>query len=704
MVKYLKMKQKSPLRPAVYHIEKLLQRLRFSLSRALWFEILLLALISGLTYLPRIGELGYYRDDWYFLYDALVSGPRALIEIPLHTRPIRGPLYVFYFSLFGFNPLPYHLVMYLTRLLGGVGAWWLFNLLWEKRRSANFFMAVLFVLFPGFLWWVAGFEFQPYVLSVGLQAFSIAFTLKAVASPDMRRRLGWTAAALLSGWAYLALVEYAIGMEFLRLIAVYLFLHRQMPRVSFWTGMTQVLKKYTPHLLIPGVFLFWYQFLFDNWRKAQDASVQLSALLSSPLTLMWRLVDLARSWLNVSLFAWVVPFYQNFYANRLRDIAAALVFAALVVAVTVFAARYLSAAEEIKDDVPDSWRRELLWVGFLGVLGGVLPVVLANRVVTFERISQYTLPASLAGVIFLIGLIYSVFPKSFRWVWLAGTIGLAVLAHHGLAAQAVNEQRTISGFWQQVVWRAPKIERGTTLVAYYPGIDYAEGDDVVWGPANFIYYPFYQGRIPVDIPLPASRLEQDSILQIILGKRSFERTDLVIKFIHTNTDYKNQLIMTQPSPSACVHILDPRWPDLSVTDPPFIHAAYQHSKVENIDVRASFPALPSYGFEPELPQGWCYYYQKADLARQQGDWENIMRLGKEAQQRSLNPNDPIEWMPFLQAYAFLGDYKQVKGISTRLKEEPFYSQLACRNFKNMSENGYPLAPQMQAYVDELFCK
>src|SRR6185295_10860947 len=184
-------------------------------------EISFLAFISGLTYLPRIGELTYYRDDWYFLYDALVIGPRALIEIALHTRPIRGPLYELYFSLFGLNPLPYHIILYITRLVGGIGALWLFNLLWPQKRHANFFMAVLFLLFPGFLWWVAGFEFQPYVLSVTLQAFSIAFTLKAISSETASKRLGWTIAALLSGWAYLALVEYAIGMEAFRLLCVY---------------------------------------------------------------------------------------------------------------------------------------------------------------------------------------------------------------------------------------------------------------------------------------------------------------------------------------------------------------------------------------------------------------------------------------------------------------------------------------------------
>ncbi|NWG35463.1 MAG: hypothetical protein HXY42_13605 [Chloroflexi bacterium] len=674
------------------------------LTQSRWFEILLLALIAGLTYLPRIGEMGYYRDDWYFLYGALVSGARALIEVPLHTRPIRGPLYALYFSWFGFNPLPYHIVMYLTRLLGGIGAWWLFNLIWEKKRSSNFFMALLFMLFPGFLWWVAGFEFQPYVLSVGLQAFSIAFTLKAVSADAMPGRLGWTVAALLSGWAYLALVEYAIGMEALRLMAVYLYLRRQMPQEPLTAVAAPLLKRYVPHLLIPGVFLFWYQFLFDNWRKAQDAGTQLSALLSSPTTMLWHLIELARSWLNVALFAWVVPFYQNFYNNRLRDILTSLAFAALILVLIALANRYLGSEEEDANGKDGTWRRELLWVGFLGTLGGVLPVVLANRVVTFERISQYTLPASLAGVVFLSGLLYSVFPKTLRSALLAGLIGLAALSHHGLAAQAVTEEQIIGGFWRQVVWRAPGIRSGTTLVAYYPNVHYADGNDVVWGPANFIYYPNWQGHMPVDIPLPASRLEPDSLLQIINGNKSFEQTDLVIKFVHTETNYKNQLILSQPSPTACVHVLDPRWPDLSVNDPPFVHAAYRHSKVENVVTDADFPAVPLYGFGSELPRGWCYYYQKADLARQQGNWEEVARLGDEAQKSNLTPNDLVEWMPFLQAYAYLGDQQQVKGLSTRISEESFYRQLACQNLNAMTEHGYPLAPEMQTYIDELFCQ
>ena len=673
-----------------------------------WFEIILLALMAGFTYLPRIGELTYYRDDWYFLYNALVNGPTAFIDIALHTRPIRGPLYALYYSLFGLNPLPWHMTMYLTRLLGSLGALWLFNLVWPGRRQANFFMAALFLLFPGFLWWVSGFEFQPYVLSVGLQAFSIACTLKAIVSNSMPWRLGWTAAAILSGWTYLALVEYAIGMEVFRLVCVYLFVQRNTPQWKFIPSILNTLRVSALHLSIPVVFVLWYQFFFDNWRQAQDAGAQLGRLFDSPLTLAWRLVDLARSFLNVAIFAWVVPFYQNFYGNRLREILFGLVFAALVILLVWVAQRFMKpeADSDPEQDahVSSNWQLELIWVGLLGTLGGVLPVVLANRVVTFERISQYTLPASLTGVIFLAGLVYSVSHKQLRAVLLASILGFAVLSQHGLAAQAVKEEKTISDFWWQMVWRASEIRPGATLVALYPGIAYGDGNDVVWGPANFIYAPEHQGRSPVIVPIAGSRLEADSLLDIIRGTRDFEQTDLIIKNHVITYNYKNLLILSQPSESACVHAIDARWSELSIFDPAFLHASLKNSRIDNILPTGEAPTPPVQAFGAEPPHTWCYHYQKADLARQQDDWPRVAQLGDEAQRLGLHPNDQIEWMPFLQAYAILDDLKQVREIAKRINTEPFYQDQACRNLEALAEHGFSLSAEMQNKVDELFCQ
>ena len=61
---------------------------------------------------------------------------------------------------------------------------------------------------------------------------------------------------------------------------------------------------------------------------------------------------------------------------------------------------------------------------------------------------------------------------------------------------------------------------------------------------------------PVAVSIAGSRLEADSILDIINGTRDFEQTDLIIKNTTITYNYKNLLILSQPSQSACVHAID----------------------------------------------------------------------------------------------------------------------------------------------------
>src|SRR3989337_1030106 len=144
------------------------------------FHIVVLIVISALTHLVRVAELSYFKDDWYYVYDAFIAGPgifRAMFSI---DRPARGIFFEIYYSLFGPNPLPYHLSAFAWRMLAVFGALWLFDMLWPKERRASFYMAVLFALYPGYLWWISAIEYQPMIASLALQVFSMALTVKAL--------------------------------------------------------------------------------------------------------------------------------------------------------------------------------------------------------------------------------------------------------------------------------------------------------------------------------------------------------------------------------------------------------------------------------------------------------------------------------------------------------------------------------------------
>ena len=660
---------------------------------SLWLGTAALVIISIFVYLIHVGSFSYYGDDWYYMYDGLVGGGGIFVEMFRHLRPARGPLYEFLFGLFGTNPTPYHILLYLIRLSGGLAALWLFRILWPRQRSATFFMALLFLIYPGFLWWIQGFEYQPMVLSVGLQIFSIIFTLKAIQSNSRSAWILWMLGSLLSGWAYLAFVEYAIGMEVFRWLCVYLVISRASQETPV-QKIIHTIRMVAIPLFIPILFLIWRVFLFDNERKAADISLQTGAILGSPVTLLWWLVHFFQSVLNVSGFAWALPFNENFYFLRLRDMVFAIGWMIVVIAISYLIHQLTHADDEHAP--ARNWQREAVSMGLLGVGAGVVPIIIANRVVTFDRFSHYALPASLAAVTFIVGLVFMLTGRRIRVAALSALIGLSVLTHHALATQTRNEETLINDFWHQVVWRAPALRTGTMLVVNYAGLNYGDGSDIVWGPANFIYYPEPQSRVPVTVPIAAARMEADTPRNILEAAQQ-DLTFIIVNDIHY--DYDNLLVISMPSENSCIHILDAQWAELSIADTALVALSASRSRIENVLVDANLHTPPESVFGEEPAHGWCYYYQKAQLARQKANWAMVAKIQDEVTRLDLHPNDQVEWMPFLQSAAMLGDLKQVRRISTLINTEQLYKQQACQNL--MAMDG--LKDEVQDAVSALFC-
>jgi hypothetical protein len=70
------------------------------------------------------------------------------------------------------------------------------------------------------------------------------------------------------------------------------------------------------------------------------------------------------------------------------------------------------------------------------------------------------------------------------------------------------------------------------------------------------------------------------------------------------------------------------------------------------------PALDSKIFEQALgtPETWCTYFEKAELAEQSGQWDEVRGLLDEAQKRGFSPSHGAEYLPFLRAALALRDY------------------------------------------------
>jgi hypothetical protein len=666
-------------------------------------EIVLILLIAAVTYLPHLSQATIYRDDWYYVMDRTIGGPGTFQQMFSIDRPARGPLFEVYYRLFGIQPFPYHMSSFFWRLMGGLAALWLFRQLWPRQRLATFLMAVLFVLYPGYLRWMEGFEDQPGILSSFLEVLSIALTLLAIrSSQTLIKVFAWISSIIL-GWAYLALVDFSFGMEVFRFLCVFILVNHGQETRTFWQKTISAIRAWWIAVIIPAGYLFWRFFLFNNERAATDVGLQLGQLVTSPFMTagLW-LMRLIQSIINVTIVAGGTTYLEDFFEISLPEFLLGLLLAGVAISLlwVGFFTWKNDDANTSKRGSDGRWQFEAIWAGLIGVFFGVVPVIMANRYVSFDAYSHYALPASLASTMLVAGVIFLIDSHMVRFIAASTLIFMAVLTHYTVSLLILHEENIIANFWQQVAWRAPGIKVGTTLFVNYPTVHYAEDVDAVSGPANFIYYPEQTNQIPV-------------VYQLIGLPQMDYTTKEVLRGINRKEDYRthvgelnsnNMLVMSQPTVDACVHVIDSQWPRYSSGDPDQILLLGQYSKIENVLTDGSSPRLAAMIFGPEPEHSWCYYYQQAERALQEGDWEKIVQIGDQAARLNLTPADKIEWTPFMQAYAATGNEKAFQSTAEKIKRLPFVRKGICDVLLAMQATGSTFTPEIQSLMGDAVCR
>jgi len=87
---------------------------------------------------------------------------------------------------------------------------------------------------------------------------------------------------------------------------------------------------------------------------------------------------------------------------------------------------------------------------------------------------------------------------------------------------------------------------------------------------------------------------------------------------------------------------------------------------------------------PEPAHTWCYYYEKADLAAQQGRWDQVVALAKEAQSKSLTASDNREWLPFIKGYAHAMQWDKARELSEGIKNDTDLLPALCSTWRQIS--------------------
>jgi len=366
---------------------------------------------------------------------------------------------------------------------------------------------------------------------------------------------------------------------------------------------------------------------------------------------------------------------------------------ALLTASIVVAGVFLYFLKSPRTDDNDSSQKEnlhLIWLGALMALVIFVPFNAAAKNVVFSgQGDRYALPGAL-GVVFVVGgLLFHYLRGRTRQVVLVALVAMSVMVHYFSAAWYRDFWAFERNLWWQMIWRAPAVERGTMLLI--PISPFAEGYEM-YGPANTIYYP---GEAEVVIGAEVLNAKTASNLLIGKSRTFYDRSNFV------ENNYENALISVMFSSNSCLHVLDGRKVELGgLMDGSLLSMVAGHSVIDRIDVNAS-PATPPAFLGEEPKHGWCYYYQKMNLARQQGNWNEVDRLVKEAGDLGYSPNDVSEWMPILEAYTTLNNEKAARRLAKIIRSDAMARFYLCEELQK--GRAYP-APYNYELTRDLVCK
>lgn len=645
----------------------------------------LLTLVAVLVYLPFVFQFGYYFDDWYIMFAAVTRGAEGIREIYSIDRPAGALLMSPLYALFGVNPLFYNLSAFVFRIASAFGVLTLCTMLWPRARASAFVTTLLFLIYPGFLSQPNGIVYQYYLAGLASAIWSIVLTVQAVTTVHSNRKWFFHALSILLGLFYLSQIEWYIGIETTRWACILLLGLRE--GGSTRQKIIRALQHGLPTLLIPVLFFTWRTFLFENERGATDVGLQLGDVFLYPIQTLFKWgISQVQNMFETLIVAWVIPLQQVGLVQDNAHRLAGLVIGVISVLLSVAGLKRMEPRDNEIHANASSWKREIVWLGLTTLVFGIVPVTLANREVSFPSFSRYTLVASL-GVAMLIAVWLSGISKQrARWSILTFFVLASVLTHYGNGLQYANWTQRTSDFWWQVAWRVPQFEKNTTLIANINSVA-TEEDYFVWGPANFIYYPESQNDKLVQPALYAAVLNQNTVQKVIIRERQeYDNRRGII----TYKNYRNILILSQPSSNSCVHVINGLQPEFSNFESDSIRVIGSYSEMEHVLVDETSHTPPEIVFGTEPAHSWCYYYQKADLARQRGEWESIVSLGNEAQESGYSPSDAIEWMPFLQAYAVMGDIDRLIKLAPTVRANLYIAQQVCQILNAMNELSDPV--------------
>jgi hypothetical protein len=182
-------------------------------------------------------------------------------------------------------------------------------------------------------------------------------------------------------------------------------------------------------------------------------------------------------------------------------------------------------------------------------------------------------------------------------------------------------------------------------------------------------------------------LEKDSRITLPIRRVSFQGST------------SQALVIYMPQ-NGCLRVLDSARGD-QITyehESRFLVDAIPLSDLSNITVDNKETAqIP---FLKESEHTWCYYFAKAELARQREDWNQVIRLMEDARSLGYTPEDPFELLTYIEAQAHTKNIEAAQELSAdTFRQEKRTRKGLCLLWQRAQ--GAMTAPEDTAHINQI---
>ncbi|MBN1149192.1 MAG: hypothetical protein JXA78_18170 [Anaerolineales bacterium] len=668
--------------------------MRFS-SRMAPVALLLVCLIGFGLMATR---LGFYWDDWPSIWFLHNFGPSIYTRGFAADRPLLAYVFMLTTSLLGESPIAWQFFAIFSRWLCGLGLWWMLLLLWPKRLRQATWVAFLFVVYPGFRQQYISVTYGNGLLVYSMFLFSFVAMILALRRPRWRWPLGLLSIACCA--ASLFISEYFFGLELMR--PLILWLAQDERRQALKARARRIALQWMPYFLVVVAFLFWRIFLHPTPR---GQIIIFDRLRASPLsTLLDMSLTILGDFVEVSLFAWLQPFKITGLLDE--GVIVILLYVLVALAATLLTAFFLIRLREdaqAENDLCMVKDRRRAWqfiaLGIVALLAAGWPFWVTNLhielIFPWDRFTMVMMPGVsllFAGLVDLAGR-----PARQSAILIGVAVGLAAAMHFRDGVDFRKEWLMQEAFFRQLAWRAPEIEPGTVLLtAELPFTYYS--DNSLTAPLNWIYSPDDSSR-----QMPYALYDLEARYGALLFSLE-PGTPVRMPYRATEfTGSTSQALVLFYNPPRCVKVMHPRSDRNLPYKPDLIPDALGLSN-PGLITDSSTPAQPPVAiFGPQPAPDWCYYFEKAELAGQIGDWARVVQLGEQAFKldKKFTRETASELAPFILGYANVGEWSRAAQLSIQAYEaSEKMKNMLCASWYSLGQTT-PASPERQAAFDQV---